>query len=322
MQIKVALKGVLYHHKIFIGLCFATIYLVWGTTFFAITVALEDFPPFLLATLRFLIAAITLYIYGWFLRVNFFSHVRIKTNAIIGLALFVGGQGLIIWSQQHQSSGKTALLAATIPFWYVMLDKPNRSYYLKNKSILFALVLGFIGLLFLTTDQGESDLKLNQQSLIAALAVSTSVILWVTGTLWSRNTGHHGHLPHNLFWQLITAAITCLCIAWLSGELDQFNILNTRLRSWFALLYLSVFGSVVALMAYLWLLTQKPAAMVATHAYINPLVAVLVGWWLLNEEPSNIQLAAMLTIVFSAFLINNNQAPHSNTTGEPNDSSH
>ena len=291
---------------ILIIVSFFSIYVIWGSTYLAIIIGLNDFPPFMLASFRFAIAGIILMTYCFLKQSSMPNKATILKNSILGLIVLIGGQGLIIWAEQYISSGNAAIIVSSIPIWYIILDKTNRSSYLSNKYIISGVIIGFIGIALLFYDQlNLKELRsFGQMALWGSFAVILSVIFWVAGTLYHRNNIITGTILTNLSWQLITASVIGLFISLFFGEFSGFSLSEVSFKSWAALLYLALAGSIIAFAAYTWLLTQKSAVMVGTYAYINPIIAVSLGWIIVDESVSKIQICAMFIIVFSAFIIN------------------
>ena len=287
-------------------LAFTAIYIIWGTTYLAILIGLHGFPPFLLASVRFLIAAICLLGWCFYKGERKITLSSLKKNFIVGVIVLAGGQGLLIWAEQHIASGYAAVLAATLPVWFVILDKEHWKSCFSNKFIILGLLLGFVGILFLFSEQLHAPLNDTDKNygILATLAVLIGCMCWVGGTLYFKYKPAPGSITFNLGWQLICGALFCFTLSIISGELSFFSIETVKLEAWVAVSYLAVAGSVIAFIAYSWLLTQKPAAIVGTYAYINPVIAVLLGWIIAKEIISTNQLSGMALILISAMLIN------------------
>jgi drug/metabolite transporter (DMT)-like permease len=284
-------------------IAFASTYIIWGTTYFAILVGLETIPPFFMASMRFLIAGIVLLIIAGLRGENIWAP-GIYKNMTLGIIILTGGQGLLFWAEQYIPSGYAAILVSTLPLWYVLLDRKNWSSYFKNKLILTGLILGFFGILllfkkYLGASTGSSFLQF-----LGLLAVLLACICWAAGTLYYKNHGNQKSMFLNLGWQLMGGFLSSLLIGFFSGELNSFSLAGVSINSWLATLYLAVAGSLVAFIAFSWLMTVRPAAIVGTYAYVNPVIAVLLGWLLANEAITIPQVAGMLIILFSAFLVN------------------
>ena len=219
--------------------------------------------------------------------------------------MLAGGQGLLIWSEQYIPSGYASILVATLPIWFVIVDRANWSTYFSNAYIIVGVILGFLGILLLFKDTlSEPATEANLMHLYASAAVLLGAVCWVVGTLYNRSRPAPGSMYSNLGWQLITASVICLAISYITGELHDFTFSQVSVLGWSAVIYLAIAGSIVAFIAYTWLLTQKPSALVGTYAYINPVVAVILGWLLAEEVITFFQLLGMAVILGSAILVN------------------
>ncbi|MBL6445628.1 EamA family transporter [Fulvivirga sp. 29W222] len=292
--------------KLLIVLSFAAIYLIWGTTYLIIAIGLEELPPFLMASLRFIIAGVMLIGYCLIKKEKLPSTSSILKNTFLGLIVLVGGQGLLIWSEQYIATGYASILVATLPIWFVIIDKSNWKIYFSNPYIIMGVVLGFLGILLLFQDTLNSSSFSNDvaQQLYASAAVLLGAVCWVFGTLYNRTKPAPGSIYSNLGWQLLMASLICVAISYSTGELSDFNFAHVTYKGWLSVIYLSVAGSIIAFITYTWLLTKMPSAIVGTYAYINPVVAVVLGWYLADEVISNNQLIGMAVILGSAILVN------------------
>ncbi len=292
-------------NQFLIFISFLSIYFIWGTTYLAIRIGLEDLPAFMMAGIRFFIAGILLIAYSLWYGQRWPKYQSMVKNAVFALIIMVGGQGLLMWSEQYIASGYASVLVATIPLWFVILDNKNWKLYFSNPFIIAGVVLGFIGILTLfgekITNQG---LITSSDEITATVLVIFGAICWVYGTLLYRSNPPKDSLYANLGWQFTFASIYCLMFSWVLGEFPNTHFSAVNATSWISIVYLSVFGSIVGLIAYTWLLTQKPAAVVGTYAFINPIIAVLIGWLFADEYITSFQFIGMLIIVLSAVLIN------------------
>lgn len=285
---------------------FAAIYFIWGTTYLAIVIGLEGFPPFLMASVRFIIAGVLLVGYCIYKGEKFPSATALMKNAVLALIVLAGGQGLLIWSEQHIASGYASVLVATLPLWFVIMDKTNWKTYFSNPYIIIGVVLGFFGILILFKDTVSGSLGAENARLqiIASIAVLIGSVCWVAGTLYNRSRPAPGSIYLNLGWQLLIGSVICIIISFSFGELTSFHFTSVEWRAWSAVLYLSIGGSIIAFIGYTWLLTRKPSAVVGTYAYINPVVAVFLGWMFAEETISGNQFLGMTIILASAILVN------------------
>jgi len=284
-------------------IAFASTYIIWGTTYFAILIGLETIPPFFMASMRFLIAGIVLLIIAGLRGENIWA-LGIYKNMTLGIIILTGGQGLLFWSEQYIPSGYAAILVSTLPLWYVLLDRKNWSSYFKNKLIITGLIFGFFGILLLFKKYLGASTGTSFLQFLGLMAVLLACICWAAGTLYYKNHSNQKSMFLDLGWQLIGGFLSSLLIGFFSGELNSFSLTGVSINSWLATLYLAVAGSLVAFIAFSWLMTVRPAAIVGTYAYVNPVIAVLLGWLLANETITILQVAGMLIILLSAFLVN------------------
>ncbi len=292
-------------NQLLIIIAFLCIYLIWGTTYMAIRIGLDGLPPFMMASVRFMMAGLLLVVYclltgqKW---PKFHSMVR---NAFFALIIMVGGQGLLVWSEQYIATGYASVLVATIPLWFVIIDKSNWKLYFNNPFIILGVALGFIGILTLFGEKLSAEsVATSRLELIATGLVLIGAISWVFGTLLYKTYPPRDSMYMNLGWQFVFASLISLVVSGILGEYSHTDFSNVGIRAWSAIIYLALAGSIVGLVAYTWLLTQKPAAVVGTYAFVNPIIAVLIGWLFANETISSFQLVGMLIIIASAVMIN------------------
>lgn len=286
---------------------FAAIYLIWGSTYLGILVALETMPPFLMAGTRFLIAGALLY--AW-MRVRGAprpARIHWRNAAMIGGLLLVGGNGGVVLAEQLVPSGLAALLAAILPIWMVVLDWARPRGTNPGGAVLFGLALGVIGLVVLI---GPSALHAGSASAGAGRISLTGVGLlifasfsWAVGSLLSR----HVELPRSAAvataMEMLCAGAMMLAISVILSEPIYFDPSLVSARSLAGWLYLVTFGSLVGFSAYVWLLKVAPLARVATHAYVNPIVAILLGWAFAGETLTQRTAVASAIIIGAVVLI-------------------
>ncbi|WP_298151218.1 EamA family transporter [Flavobacterium sp.] len=287
-------------------LAFAGIYVIWGSTFLAISFGLKGFPPFMLSGLRFLSAGLILMVWRKIKNENTGTATDWKKNAITGILILTGGTGLVAWGEQYVTSTEAAIAIATGPFWFIALDRKNWKNYFSNKMITSGLTLGFAGLvLFLqgSVAHGDSSVE-GSLKIIAFIVLALSSISWVIGSLYSKNNPAGNSTFMNIAQQLIVAGIASFIIAVLRGELTAFVISEVPLSAILGLLFLIFFGSITAYVSYIWLLSVKDPVLVSTHTYINPIVAVIIGWIIANESITPIQFAGLGIILSGVALTN------------------
>lgn len=293
------------NHKILIFLAFISIYIVWGTTFLAIHYGLKGFSPFLLSGFRFFIAGALLLGWLYLKGEKPFALNAWKRNSISGFLILTIGVGSVTWAEQYISSTEAAIIIASEPFWFILVDKKNRSFYFSNKLAISGLLLGFIGLLIFFKDSllhSEAGGLAGIRTIAFILLVFTALV-WVVGSLYSKKpTGES--LFMNVSQQLIFGGISSFIIASISGEWSAFNPVAIPLEAWAGLIYLIVFGSIIAYMSFIWLLSIKPPALVSTHTFINPIVAVVAGAVIAHETISSGQMIGVATIIAGVILTN------------------
>ncbi len=284
-------------------MAYSATYVLWGTTYFAVLVGLQTLPPFIMAAVRFLMAGLVLLLIVY-IKEGRLAMPGMFKNMLLGVIILTGGQGLLFWSEQYIASGTAAILVSALPLWYVLLDTKNRKTYFSNKLILSGLVVGFLGILLLFKKYLGASTVNTQWQIFGLLAVIGACICWASGTLYYKNNVNQNSLFLNLGWQLIGGFLSSVLVAFCTLEFNSFSLANVSRNSWLATLYLAVAGTLLAFVAFSWLLTVRPAAVVGTYAYVNPVIAVLLGWLMANEEISFLQIVGMVIILFSAFLVN------------------
>ena len=286
-------------------LAFAAIYLIWGTTYLAVRIGVTTIPPFLMGAMRYLLACIAFLAWAA-AKGEKMINSSVAKNLLLGAIMQTGGQAILFWSEKYISSGFTAILVGTEPIWFILLDKPQWKYCFKNKLVLLGVATGFIGIIVLFRNlftQSSSISVSHSLQLVASGVALLSAAVWAGGSLYFKYSKTEGSLYLNLGWQLVGGVLSCLIVSGCTGELQGFAFRNISLQSWLSVFYLAVAGSIIAFSCYNWLLTQKPSSVVGTYAYINPMIAVLVGSLLAGEQIVTTQVIGMIIILVSAWLI-------------------
>jgi len=290
-----------------IVLAFAIVYIVWGSTYFFIQIAVKDFPPFILGALRFIIAGMLMAAWCFYKGENIFAAKGIKHAAISGILLLFCGNGIIIWVERSMPSGMVAIMVSSAPLWFVLLDKPKWSENLRSKSIIAGLLIGLAGVILLFSEQvsevlslqGNESVKLSSMVLLVLAAIT-----WAGGSLYSKYKSSEDPIIVTSTWQMIAAGIAFIPGILIRDEFHGFQWKEVSGDAWLSVLYLVVMGSIVGFSAYVWLLKERPAMQVSTYAYVNPVVAVLLGVFFANEKISSIQIIGLIIILGSVFMIN------------------
>ena len=282
-------------------LAFAAIYVIWGSTYLAIRFAIETLPPFLMAASRFLVAGPLLYAWARWRGAARPSPGHWRAAAVVGALLLLGGNGAVVWAEQRVPSGVTALLVAMVPLWMVLLDWLRPGGVRPTVAVFSGVALGLAGLVLLVGP--EQILGGEHVDHAGALALAFGCLTWSIGSVYSR----HAPLPASpqlaTAMEMVAGGALLLVASLARGEWQQLDAQAISLRSLAALAYLVVFGSLVALTAYVWLLRQTTPARVSTYAYVNPVVAMLLGWALAGEPLTARTLLAAAVIVGGVVLI-------------------
>jgi drug/metabolite transporter (DMT)-like permease len=261
---------------------FASIYLVWGSTYLAIRYAIETIPPFVMGGARFLVSGALLYAWARCRGAPKPTRLHWRNALIAGAFLLLGGNGAVVWAEQYVPSGLTALLVSILPFWLVIIEWTRPPRRQPSGLVLVGLVLGFIGIIVLIGPGnigGDGDIPL-----LGALVLILGSLSWAIGSFWSRDAKlpESGLLTTGM--EMLGGGTLLLIVGALSGELVDFDIYRVSKASAIGLLYLITFGSLIGFTSYIWLLDKVSPARLGTYAYVNPIVAVLLGWAIAGES--------------------------------------
>ncbi len=287
-------------------LALGAVYLIWGSTYLAIRFAIETLPPFAMAAVRFLIAGALLYA---------FSLARGEKNPplrswgaalAVGALLLVGGNGGVVWAEQRIDSGVAALLVTTMPFFLVLIEALMPGGRRPTARMLVGLLLGFVGVAILLDPFGAKNLAVDP---LGAAVVTLSAVSWASGSVLAGRLPLPKSPPLSTGVQMLAGGALLGLLSLATGEPARFESAEVSTRSVLALAYLIVFGAVIAYTAFVWLLKHAPPALTATYAYVNPLVAVLLGWAFAGEALSaRVLVAAAVIVAGVAILSRSNEA--------------
>jgi drug/metabolite transporter (DMT)-like permease len=291
-------------HRFTVILCFLSIYLIWGSTYLAIRYAVESIPPLYTAGLRHLTAGTILLFWCLAKRLRP-TWAQIRASVIIGVFFFLIGHGALHWAEQKVPSGLASLLIASEPIWVFLLSAVAARQWHWNGTLLAGILLGLGGVSLL---MGRSALTSVPGMFLASLAVVVSALSWSVGVVYSRRSHLSGHPLLLSALSLLAGSAQLLVAGTVVGEYRGFSLASVSLRSWLALGYLIVFGSVVAFTAYNWLMEHYSPTLVATHTYINPIVAVLLGWFLAGEAVTLTVLVSAAMVVAAVMLVDRGMA--------------
>lgn len=286
-------------HQLKLLASFLALYLIWGSTYFAISVAVAEWPPFLMAGVRFVLAGLLMYGYLRWRGAANPSLAELKGAAILGVLMPAIGNGFVTLAQKEVSSGVAALVVATVPLFAILFarlfgHKPRR-------MDLAGVLLGIAGIVVLNTG---ANLQASPAGAAALLFASAG---WALGSAWSRHLTQPKGLMSSAM-MMLSGGIVLLLGSVASGEQ---LVAIPGWHGWLAMLYLAIFGSLIAYTAYMFLLQNVSAAAATSYAYVNPVIAVLLGVWLLGEHIGPAELLSMTIILAGVVLIGWKKAPRS-----------
>jgi drug/metabolite transporter (DMT)-like permease len=282
---------------------FAAVYLIWGSTYLAIRFAIETIPPFLMAGSRFIAAGTVLYWISRAMGADRPHRTEWKAAALLGAMMFLGGNGGVVWAEQRVPSGLTALLIATEPLWISVMDWVRPGGVRPNWRVAAGLLIGFAASASLVAP-GRASGGVDPAG-AAVLLIAT--LSWSCGSLYSR----HATLPKSPLMaagmQMVCGGLLLLVVGSVTGEWAGLRIGDVSARSLLALCYLTSFGAIVAFTSYSWLLKVTTPAKASTYAYVNPVIAVILGWALAGETLSLRTGLATVAIVFAVVMISSHR---------------
>ena len=263
---------------------FASIYIIWGSTYLAIRYAIETIPPFIMGGTRFLVSGALLYLWARSRGASRPTKLHWRNAIIAGGFLLLGGNGAVVWAEQFVPSGLTALLVSILPIWLVIIEWVRPPRRRPTGAVLVGLVLGFIGIIVLVGPGnvgGQGDVRP-----LGALVLIFGSLSWAIGSFWSRDA----KLPESALlttgMEMLGGGALLIIVGVLSGELSHLDIHHVSRSSTVGLVYLITFGSLLGFTSYIWLLDKVSPAHLGTYAYVNPIVAVVLGWAIAGERLS------------------------------------
>lgn len=280
---------------------FAAVYIIWGSTYLAIAYAIESIPPFLMAGLRFITAGFVMLIWARQSGAAMPKRIHWRSAAILGFLLLTVGNGGVTWAEVRVPTGLAALMVSIVPIWVVLLNWVRPGGVRPSAPTIIGVVVGFIGIVLLVSSgDAATGGTIDPAGLLSLLAAT---FCWSTGTLYSSKA----QLPES---PILATGMEMLCggamltlVGTVSGEWAHFNIAAITPTSLLAVAYLVVFGAVIAFTAYTWLLRVVPPAQAATYAYVNPVVALILGAIFRGEILTPQRLAAGAVIVAAVVII-------------------
>ncbi len=283
--------------RVKIAVALGLVYLIWGSTYLAIRYAVATIPPLSMAGVRFLIAGALLYLWARRHGAPAPAGRQWRAATFVGFLLLLGGNGFVVWAEQRVDSGLAALLVSTTPIFMVLLPWWSGRAPRPRPAVIVGIVVGLAGVALLVRPSG-----LGGVDVAGAVMLTLASLTWALGSLYSRGAD----LPQSPLMatgiQMLAGGVQLVLAGMALGEPARFHLAQVSLASLFAFVYL-IAAAVVAFTAYLWLLRAAPAALVSTYSYVNPLVAVFLGWAIAGEPITGRTLAAAAVIVASVALI-------------------
>ena len=280
------------------------VYFVWGGTYLGIRFAVQTIPPFLMAGTRFLIAGLAVYLFA---RLRGAARPRKEhwiDAGIVGALLLLGGNGIVSWAEQQVTSGLAALLIATVPLWMILLGLLGKDRRRPNAVVAGAVLLGFIGIVILVLPSGTGAGKASLTGIAALLAAA---FFWSLGSMYSRRARLPGSAQMAVGMQMLVGGALLVLASGLCGEWSRFRPAQVTAVSLLGMGYLVLFGSIIAYSAFIWLLKNADPTWVSTYAFVNPIVAVCLGWLLAGEQLTARSIVATAIIVLSVVIITVNK---------------
>jgi drug/metabolite transporter (DMT)-like permease len=291
-----------------IAAAFASIYIIWGSTYLAILYAVETIPPFIMAGIRFLVSGGLLYLWSSYRGAPKPTKLHWRNAVIAGGFLLLGGNGAVVWAEQYVPSGLTALLVSILPFWLVIIEWMRPPRQRPKPAVLAGLILGFIGIIVLVGPGnvgGHGGVRP-----IGALVLIFGSLSWAIGSFWSRDAQlpESGLLTTGM--EMLGGGVLLMIVGLVSGELSGFDVHHVSRASAIGLAYLITFGSLLGFTSYIWLLDKVSPARLGTYAYVNPIVAVILGWAIAGEKLSiRTGIAAAIVICAVALITTAKASP-------------
>lgn len=281
-----------------IALAFTALYLIWGSTYLAIKIAIETIPPFLMATARFLIAGAILYAIARANGVPKPTRSQWLHSVIVGALLIAGGNGIVSFAEKSIDSTMAALIIASNPLFMTLLGWWGGVQSKPSLRMCLSLAGGFLGVTFLILSTNTLSLD---ATLWGSLLVILAVLFWTSGSIYSKRNPQTINPWLQSGMQMICGGLVCLVVGASLGEFHAFDLETVSIRSWSAFAYLVIAGSLAGFTSYVYLLKHCAPTAVASHAYVNPVVAVILGWWVLGETLSLSGYNASAVILISVY---------------------
>ena len=294
-------------HRMQVVIAYFLIYVVLGSTYYFIGVCLRDLPPFVLGAARFSVAGGALLAVCRWRGERLLNKKLVLKSAVCDIVLLFIDQAVIMFAQRFVSSSLVAIVASSTAVWIMLLDVPAWRRNFKSLATVSGMLLGFLGIALLYAEQLLTEGQNGAHSEYGVLLLVGGCVSWACGTLYSKYGSSAEEEVGGLAgaaWQMVSASVVFGLCAGVTDGFADVDLPSVSMSTWLSLAYLIIFGSLMAYAAYVWLLKVRPASEVATHAYVNPVVAVVLGAGLGGERVTAVQLAGLAVILLSLALVN------------------
>lgn len=290
-----------------VWLALGLVYVIWGSTYLAIRYVVESVPPMLGMGMRFLLAGAILYTWTRLRGGARPTRANWRAAAIVGILLLLCGNGVVAWSEQIVPSGLAALLVSTTPLWMAVIDWLRPGGMRPSLAVGVGLALGFLGVILLVgpnvLSRGATSGASGPMAIISMLAVPLASLAWASGSVYARGAKMPASPALGTAMEMLAGGAALLIVSIITGEPAHVHLQLITSRSILGFLYLVVFGSLVAYSAYTWLLRTTPLSLTSTYAYVNPVVAVFLGWAFNGEHLTPLTMIAAAVIVAAVCVI-------------------
>ena len=289
------------NHRFQLVSAFTAVYVIWGSTYLAIRFAIETIPPFLMAGTRFVIAGGVMYVVARIAGAPRPSWLHWRSALVVGALLLLGGNGGVVWAEQHVASGVTAMLVASEPLWVVLIDWARPGGKRPTHGEAIGLITGFVGVVWLVNPVSAVGRGAGGE-LIGSLVVVIAALSWALGSVVSRNASHVQSPFLDTAMKMFAGGCCLVLAGTLRGDWGVFELAAVSTRSLWAYLYLIGAGSLIGFTSYIWLLRHTSLAKASTYAYVNPVVAIVLGWVLAGEPLTGRVVSASGVIVLGVVI--------------------
>lgn len=283
-------------------LSFIAVYFIWGSTFFFIEIGVKYFPPMMLGGIRFITAGLLMMLLLWWQNEKLWNKTTVISAAISGILMLFVGNGAVVYAEQYVPSSFVAIFNASSPLWFLLIDFKSWKDNFSNPFTVGGVLFGLVGVVALFYENLTEGMTLEQ--FYPLLIILIGNLGWVVGSLFTKYKSQSHSSTVSSAWQIMSAGIVFMFFGVLNGSAFHTEWSSIPMEGWLALGYLIVFGSIVAYSAYVYLLKVKSATQVSSHAYVNPLVAVMLGVFINKDHLTHLQYLGLVIILSSVLIVN------------------